>query len=368
MTPFFKKIPSLPLACFLLLCQSFLVSAQSTQPTSSVELDFTAAEAFLELCQTDTPQPSQIYDLLELPAYTQLFVYLKNNWGKQYNKDLYQKMLLACFLPEQYPLQPEHKKHQWIWRYFQKMKNNKAQIAPYIHMVRTHLNTNTVMQRLLAYLPQKPKPRAIPIYFLLGIKQGSASAAGVFIDNFQPTTPANIKKYLEPWIAHEVHHFFRADYNHLAESCFDRQPKLCQALYWLETEGIAERVGALAYDLEHYLHQNPKQASRYMPFVPTMKKFQNQLWNYTQNPTNAQSLIDLLQPKQGPNLYHEIGHKMAFLIEKQLGREQLLLCLGKPKQFFLQYQYAATAYAKPDAYPYCSPVQLASIKKFLNDF
>jgi len=42
--------------------------------------------------------------------------------------------------------------------------------------------------------------------------------------------------------------------------------------------------------------------------------------------------------------YHEIGHWMAYIIEKHIGHEALIKCVGDPKMFINSYQKAALKY------------------------
>lgn len=55
----------------------------------------------------------------------------------------------------------------------------------------------------------------------------------------------------------------------------------------------------------------------------------------------VKEVVETLAPPNAPNVYHEIGHFMAYYIEKIMGRDALVNCVGNPKAYFLEYQKSA---------------------------
>jgi hypothetical protein len=357
-TPFKKGI------VFLLIYFSII---QSVSSQSIVKLDFSVAENFYLLCQKPEPNKSEIKALLNSEPYQNLFHYLEHNWGQEYNQELYEKMLLNTFYPNEYKLSNYENKFSWIKRYFEKVRKDKNVIPKYIEVVKNTINSETILKRVKTYLPKNTKIKVVPVYFIIGVNQGCASEAGVFIDNYKLTDSTKVKKYLEPWIAHEVHHFYRADYNHYSMDLEKNHPEVFQAFYWLETEGIAERVGALEFDLDQYLSKNPKTSERYKSFPEQMKKLQKSLIEYSKNKTSDNSITLLLSPKNSQNIYHEMGNRMAYTIEKELGKKQLIKCLGKPLYFFEQYQKAAQQINNYEKYPFLHKNELKKLLKILKN-
>lgn len=347
---------------FLAICFNitFLTLAQNT---STIRWNFDTATTFYTLCNNPHPQEVDIEKYLATEGFQQLLLYLEKNWGTNYNQNLYRNILLHIFLPEKYPKTQQIESYSWLIKYFQKYRKNPNAISAYLDTIKPVLESKIVLEKVFLYVPKTTKSKEVPVYFVVGVNQGCASNSGVFIDNYKPTTASKAKKYLLPWVAHEAHHFFRSQFDGEEKEFEEKHPKLSQAMYWLETEGIAERVGALEYDLDKYLKNNPKRSTVYKQFPAQMNQLQEAILRYSKDFKNGEELLQILQPNNKPNIYHQMGNRMAFLIEEHRGRDILISLLGKPFSFFEAYQEVARELNQHHRFPFLS----AKNWKFIKD-
>jgi hypothetical protein len=308
---------------------------------SKISFDYSGAEKFYDLCTSEQKvNESDIDDLLGSKPYQQLFDYLKFNWGDFYNEALYRHMFQLCFLPDQHTLDPKFADGKWILRYLQKVRQNPELIKKYIATVNDNISDTEILKRAKTYLPKNTKEQQIIVYFIIGVDQGCASKEGVFIDHYYDISAEKISSSLVPWIAHESHHFFRSQFDGLSIPWKQKHPELFQAFYWLETEGLAEMTGSIHPNLPKFIQSEKNKNKIYLNFSKYIHQLNKSMSNYFNEIGDAKEILEVLHPPKGRNTYHEVGHLMAFYIEKALGREVLVNQIGKPLEFILSYQQA----------------------------
>lgn len=134
-------------------------------------------------------------------------------------------------------------------------------------------------------------------------------------------------------LAHEFHHCCRAEiavpYKEI------RYAEIFQVLYWLESEGIADKV----YDLGQEKPDNV--------FEPLLKLIKVRRHMYF-NASKYLKLFDkALRKSENPvpvfrdNAYHPVGHFMADVIESTLGTRELVKTVGDPFDFVEAYNESA---------------------------
>jgi hypothetical protein len=322
-----------------------------TQQKSNVNFDFTGAEQFYNLCKKEVVTESDIENMLAQECYKNMFGYLVNNWGKDYNQTLYDNIFKSCFIPNKHTLKPENSSHKWILNYVTKLKNNPDKIKSYIETTKPHLNGKEVLERAFRYLPETTKNDTVNVYFVVGVNQGCGSKHGVFIDNYRTTNEYKVKKYTLPWIAHESHHFYRAQFNQTDTPFMNNHTELFQAFYWLETEGFAEMAGNIHEDLIGYISSEKNKNQIYRDFSKNINSLNKVLNSYFNNKCNGKDIINVLSPPNSRNIYHETGHLMAYYIQEAFGKDILVKQIGKPLEFVLLYNKAATKLNRPDKIP-----------------
>lgn len=324
-----------------LLLFIFVLSNSIVKSQSKINFDYNAALKFYSLCQKQNVKESDVHELLSLEGYDNLWKYLKHNWGEQYNKELYTNMFLSCFIPNKYKIKDKYQEHSWIYRYLCKMKKNKHLIKEYLNCFKQHISEETILKKAKNYLPNNVKDKIVNVYFVIGVNQGCACKHGVFIDSYYKTTDKKIKKYTEPWIAHETHHFFRSQYDTIPNNWKHKNSDLFQAFYWLETEGLAEMVGNIYPDLIFHINSEKNKNKQYKNFKNIIKSLNTKLTDYFNKKITGKEIVKILDDRKGNHNYHETGHLMAYYIEKAFGRNTLIKLIGKPINFVLKYSEAA---------------------------
>lgn len=134
-------------------------------------------------------------------------------------------------------------------------------------------------------------------------------------------------------LAHEFHHSCRAEIaTPYKKTC---HAEVFQVLYWLESEGIADKI----YDLGQ---KKPDNA-----FEPLLKlvKVRRRM---DCNASDYLTLFDkALRKWENPvpifrdNAYHPVGHFMADVTENTLGTRELVKTVGDPLNFLEAYHRSA---------------------------
>ncbi|GEM_PF-4566007 len=322
-----------------------------SQKLSQINFNFTGAEQFYNLCNKEAVTDGDIENMLNMECYRNMFGYLVNNWGKNYNKELYDNIFKTCFIPNKHSLKPENSNHKWILNYISKLKNNPEKIKRYIETIKPHLDQEIILKRTFSYLPKSTKEDTVNIYFVVGLNQGCASEHGVFIDNYRATDEYKIKRYTLPWIAHESHHYYRSQFNKTDNQINDKHPELFQAFYWLETEGFAEMAGSIHKDFIGYINSKKNRNQIYRDFSKNIDSINITLTKYFKDECSGKDILNVLSPPGKRNIYHETGHLMAYYIESAFGRDVLIKQIGKPIEFVLMYNLAANKLNQSDSIP-----------------
>jgi len=143
-------------------------------------------------------------------------------------------------------------------------------------------------------------------------------------------------------LSHEFHHSCREEIAVPYKK--DRYPDIFQVLYWLESEGIADKV----YDLGTEKPDNE--------FEPLLKLMQIRKQMYSNAKNYLKMFDEAVQKLENPipifsnNAYHPVGHFMADVIESALGTRYLVKTVGDPFNFVQTYNEAAKILQKPEVY------------------
>lgn len=148
------------------------------------------------------------------------------------------------------------------------------------------------------------------------------------------------KDYINGILAHELHHMLRSKVaiEFLVE---EKYSDIAQALYWLESEGIADLCN---FEATKNLYEEYGYAEKgKMEYILNnineyLKKFNNLMFSKSMNNSKDEELIDFLSSNSA---FHPIGYYMANKINQILGTEILIQCVGNPVKFITTYQQAA---------------------------
>jgi len=190
------------------------------------------------------------------------------------------------------------------------------------------------------YLPKIIEPPNMVIHFVLDGGDCRGFQSEIYADLTLLAILGNAKA--AGLLAHEFHHSCRAEIT--APYKETRYPEIFQVLYWLESEGIADKV----YDLGQEKPDNM--------FEPLLKLVKVRRRMYL-NANNYLRLLDkALRISENPipifsnNAYHPVGHFMADVIESTLGTRELVKTVGDPFDFVEAYNESARILQKSSVF------------------
>ena len=332
----------------------------NAQDKSKVIFDFSGIEAFIDLCETPNVDTVKIDQMLSLPAYQGMIDWLTENWWSDLDEAAFRNIFRAVFIPTKYTIEERYNRFKRVIKHIQWAKENYCDLRNYIAAIKPGLNSQKVIERTKAFLPKDIPDGSFPVYFVVGLTQGSASEKGTFIDSEYKLLEGDPDKYLLPWISHELHHTWREKLPTEEDVVDSVYTGIEYAFYWLETEGIAEMVGFTENDLDEYVEHEAERKSKgekvsyriqnYLDVNKHLKNLNDAVKRiFTGNYDNpVDDVVVTLVPPNSNNVYHEVGHKMAYIIDKTLGRDALIKCVGKPKEFILAYQQSAERINNPE--------------------
>lgn len=123
-----------------------------------------------------------------------------------------------------------------------------------------------------------------------------------------------------------------------------------QALFWLETEGIADMVafdGMNQEEILNFMREGWRPIYEHADtYLARLDKAIRDIFMGVVTGENTKSHITMVLSTN--NAYHPVGFKMAQRIETQLGHEAHIDCVGKPYKFLVTYQQAAKKIGNSD--------------------
>ena len=181
----------------------------NAQDKSKVIFDFSGIEAFIDLCETPNVDTVKIDQMLSLPAYQGMIDWLTENWWSDLDEAAFRNIFRAVFIPTKYTIEERYNRFKRVIKHIQWAKENYCDLRNYIAAIKPGLNSQKVIERTKAFLPKDIPDGSFPVYFVVGLTQGSASEKGTFIDSEYKLLEGDPDKYLLPWISHELHHTWR---------------------------------------------------------------------------------------------------------------------------------------------------------------
>lgn len=324
-------------------------AASATGVQEAIVLDDSGAVAFLRLCRS--PQPlklDEIEKLLALPAYQRMIRWTKENWN-DLDEEGWEEIFAAALMPEKFPLKKDFEPFMAIVEGIKKAQSRCDALGDRIEKFREswqQAQTAQIIQRARNYLPEQTPELHFRLSLVVGLGQGGAYDSEVVLDISVADDP--IERVLV-WIAHESHHIYR-NLLHPEEYVPQKQYEgIAQALFWLESEGIADMVTYDGMTQEEILRSmwagwQPiyQQANVYLARLnDALKEFLN---GAVQAEEAYSRITGVLAPRAA---YHPVGFAMAQQIDAQLGRAKLVSCVGKPYKFLQAYQQAAKKVGDP---------------------
>lgn len=234
----------------------------------------------------------------------------------------------------------EKSRFPFIEKIYEYCSNNWHQIEETVSFLKQVDIKQKMYSMVKKYLPKVIEPVNITIYFVLDGGDCRGFRGEVYADITLLAILGKTKAI--GLLAHEFHHSCRAEMAVPYEE--DHFSEIFQVLFWLESEGIADKV----YDLGAEKPDNE--------FEPLLKlrKTRRQIYS---NARNYLMLFDkAVQKLENPvpifsnNSYHPVGHFMADVIESTFGTSELVKTVGDPFNFLETYNNSAKILRKPEVF------------------
>ncbi|MFH1194457.1 MAG: DUF5700 domain-containing putative Zn-dependent protease [bacterium] len=331
--------PYIKLVFFVLVFLAWYNPAIYSQSSNyNPNLDFSAIEKFWEvvdILESDKEPSAKLWDeLFNTPGYKTL---IQSEFRKEY---FIEKFTLVFKPSERKKLEVAIKTGIDFYHldHFVKVKERRKELSVQVSKLKARKINEDVLNRTLNYLPQKSTGELPPVAFVIFENNGRGSDP-IIVDLL-----ATIIWDYTSFLAHEYHHWFRN-----RQLKFDltkvskEETDLINALQQLEAEGIADQVDKKRWFTEPSTaySQDARNFISLVSMSPEVIKqidaILNSVYRNSTNLKTAGMQLRIAIPGGG----HTTGYFMASLISEQLGRSELVRCVGNPFKFLILYNNAA---------------------------
>lgn len=321
-------------------------------PIDDLSLDDSGTRSFISLCHSEPKITlSAINDLLTTQPYKQMLRLMKPEFGL--GQEQFALAIATALNPDEYALPKDLSGWQWLADHIQQAKGMGERLETYLNRVRDEWSPPAIIDATRKYLPAQVKINEQKASLLVFLPDCRGFREVILVDPlFTMSLPmAGFQNLL----AHELHHSIRCSLAPKDQSTQARFRGIAQALFWLESEGIADLVSSLSdLPLENSESLIASIVERRRAIYPRVDEYLRRLDSAMANVLNGNvsddeayvCIVSILSPD---NAYHPVGHIMAERIEQQLGRGALLDTIGKPYQFLFTYQQAGKQIGNPDS-------------------
>jgi hypothetical protein len=309
-------------------------------------IDDSGIKKFISLCKSSNIFKSDIENLLSCSSYERLIELGGPNIGMS-SRELWVDIFYSALIENSQNL--EAAKYDGLWpreirKHVMCAKSNIGDIEQFNIKVINEINKGTFIELAKSYVPENitiDKFRINPLVFAnncFGIGSDmilDISFLGAFFED-------NISEIL----AHELHHMLR-NYVALEYTVVEKYEGIRQALFWLESEGIANlcnfEVTKELYENSGYaeigkIEETLENASKYM------SKLNDLMLNILNDCEDSSTIVTFLRENV---TFHTIGFYMANKIKEVMGTRKIRECVGNPLVFFKYYNDAAKIINKP---------------------
>ncbi len=315
---------------------------------ANIILDFSGCDDFIKLCKNKTILYRDVEKLIESPAYKNTIKLIGHNLGIS-DKNKWIETFCAGLDCRGISIKEELSDLQLIWA--KHIKEARSRIED-IYILKTRIES-VVNNRKFIEIAEKYIPMGIALNNLkvttLIFAPNALGTEGIIMDALfmDGYSEDEITKIL----AHELHHIFRAK----VESNYtwkEEHGDIDQALYWFESEGIADlcnfKETSKIYEKYGYakkgeLENTLKNMKSHINIIDRIMLLSISKKN------NSRELLDYLFDNVK---FHSIGFFMAKTIEEVLGVEVIRAVVGDPIAFINMYQKACKLDADRNEYAF----------------
>ncbi len=305
-----------------------------------VVIDKSGVESFIELCKTGDFSEIVIENFLENEAYKRLIELGGPNIGMD-SKSKWIEIFYKALNDETIDFENSHimkilfenmiKPIRWA-------SKNLDKIKEFTDIIIHEINKSEFIEIVANYVPKNISMDKIRINLVVFMNNGFGVGEEMIID--VPFLGSMTSDGISRILAHELHHMLRTKVE--VPYCIeDEYAGVNQALFWLESEGIADlcnyKETSKIYENFGYVEQG-KFAEITLNMRHHITEFNNALdldLNHDFERVNSKNYLS-------NNIsFHPIGYFMAKYICSVLGEEQLQNCVGDPYKFIVTYNKAA---------------------------
>jgi hypothetical protein len=298
----------------------------------SISKDFTGFELllpFIEEVKVNDPKASQTEAEIRSNVVLQkVFDYIYSDM--KISVDEYFLIIANAFSGVRLRSGLDRSHLSFVQKIYEYCSANWDQIEETVAFLR-RFDTNKLCSMVEKYLPKTIVPPHMVIRFVLDGGDCRGFQGEIYADLTLLAILGKAKA--TGLLAHEFHHSCRAEIAVPYKGT--RHAEVFQVLYWLESEGIADKV----YDIGQEKPDNM--------FEPLLKLVKIRRRMYSHASDYLKLFDNALRESQNPmpvfrdNAYHPVGHFMADVIESALGTRELVETVGDPLRFVEAYNESA---------------------------
>lgn len=196
-----------------------------------------------------------------------------------------------------------------------------------------------------AYLPESANFSLAEIIFVMVPYDARVKEGRIYFDPLLATDLG--KDGIIKFLAHEYHHSGRISIEPAIdlENTLETEKLIFSVFEMLELEGVADRVfevSNLSDKIPGFIPLRDRREKVFDNFEEYLKKTQAPILSALDGKNDFNEFRDRLFHAlfmKGEN--HPVGHRMAFEIEKTLGKEALVNCVASPSRFLKAYHKVA---------------------------
>lgn len=296
--------------------------------------EFSGIEQFWDIVSTleenQEPTNSEWNNLFNTPGYKVLI-------SGEFTKDFFKQNFRLVFMPSQKKNLETNLQNRSHLHHYIKVRDNKLKIQEQLRKLKRGNYNRKAVKRTLKFLPQRSVEQYPPVSFVIFESNGRGSSP--LVVDLEATLEWDFMSFL----SHEYHHWYRNKqliFDNRSISFDDRI--IVNTLSMIEAEGIADMVDKKAWftkpsnAISKYARHFINDVGRTPYIIKSMDRIFSKIENNPKNKNSLSRSLEALLPQKG----HTTGYFMASLILKNLGKKELVKCVGNPFNFFFFYNKA----------------------------
>ena len=336
-----------------------VAACSGTSTTPNPSFDFSGIDAFWSVVDTlerdRQPAPEQWDQLFATPGYAALL-------ASEFERAYFERLFTIAYMPsmrESLSTELEGRNGRNL-RHYLLARELRDSLAAQVERLRTEPLCERALERTAAFLPQPPADGCPPVSFVIFANDGRG------YDPIVIDLRASMTWDIEPFLAHEFHHWLRNRRLAFDEAAVGPDDEaVLRTLNQIQAEGIADQIDKAGWIADPSLTPAGAEgyAARYrdnLAATPALLRSVDSLLcrhGTGSEGTAAGERMQEIVPQSG----HPTGFYMAAAIDGGLGRAALTGDFANPFLFFARYQEVADG-PRP-AFSACAQAALSELRR-----